>query len=225
MSDDAERDPRREREYLDAVETQFRRLRARPLVLSPEDTQRVLRWCREGIPISLVIEAMRTVFHNAAARRPRRLPRSLAYVEPAVEEAWRDVREGRVGRRNQSAPPVDPGLAPMLREAAAGVRASHAPEAPRERAARRLEQLSEADEEAFGEDVVGRLEAELLSACRDSLSDAEREALEEAARADIAAWADEMAPDILERALDRARAQRLRERFALPDLSLLPLVG
>jgi hypothetical protein len=225
MDDQARHDPEREREYLEAIEAQFRRLRARPLVLSPEDTRRVLRWYRDGVPLSLVTEAMRTVFHNAAARRPRRLPRSLAYVEPAVEEAWRDVREGRVGRRRQQAPPADPGLAPMLREAAAAVRASAAPAPARDDAAGRLERLAEGDQEAFGEDVVGGLDGALVAACLDSLPEPERRALESRAREDIAAWAGEMDPEIRQRALERALAQRVRERFALPDLNLLPLIG
>jgi hypothetical protein len=34
-----------------------------------------------------------------------------------------------------------------------------------------------------------------------------------------------MDPEIRDRALERALAQRVRERFALPDLNLLPLIG
>jgi hypothetical protein len=225
MSDDAARDPEREREYLEAVETQFRRLRARPMVLSPEDTRRVLDWCRKGVPLSLVIDAMRTVFHNAAARRPRRLPRSLAYVEPAVEEAWQEVQEGRVGQRRDTAPPVDPELGPMLDEAARAVRGSWAPSSARDEAARQLERIAAGDEEAFGEDVIGQLEARLLEACLEALPAAERDELERRAASDIAAWADEMSPEVRDRALERARAQRVRERFGLPDLGLLPLIG
>lgn len=225
MADDAARDPSGEREYLEAVEAQFRRLRARPLVLSPEDTRRVLRWYRDGIPLSLVIDAMRTVFHNAAARRPRRLPRSLAYVEPAVDEAWKEVREGRVGRRRQQPPPVDPEVGELLAEAAAAVRSSEAPAEVREEVAAGLERLAGGEAEAFGEDVVGRLDGRLLGGCLESLPQPERDEVERRAEQDIAAWAGEMAPEVRERALERARASHVRERFRLPDLGLLPLIG
>jgi hypothetical protein len=225
MSDEAARDREREREYLEAVESQFRRLRARPLVLSPEDTRRVLGWCRRGVPLSLVLDAMRTVFHNAAARRPRRLPRSLAYVEPAVEEIWQEVQEGRVGQRRDTAPPPDPEVGPMLKEAARSVRGSQAPEPLRAETARRLEHLAEGEEEGFGEDVIGQLEARLLQGCLDVLSPGEREEIERRADDDIAAWTGEMTPEVRARALERARAQLVRERFGLPDLGLLPLIG
>lgn len=225
MSEDTRRDPAAEREYLEAVESLFSRLRARPLVLSPEDTQRVLRWCREGVPLSLVLDATRTVFRNAAGRRPRRPPRSLAYVEPAVEEAWQDVREGRTGRRAAQPAPDDPEVAPLLVEAARAVRGSRAPEPERERAAAHLEALAERNEEVRGEDVIGRIDAELLEACRAALTPTEREQLAREAERDIAPWAGDMEESVRHRARERAETQRLRERFALPDLALLPLIG
>ncbi len=212
-----------EREFVLAVERAFQHLRARPLVLSPEDLERVLDWHRRNIPLSLVLEVMESVFRQAAQRRSRGGPRSLAYCAPAIDDAFAELEEGRVGRRNE-APSLDPEIPDLLARAAGALRASRAPAEAGEAAAARLEAWC--PEDAGGEsDFLAELEEELLAACLATLEPAERDTLEEAAREELAAYADGMEPEVLAHAIARARARMLRERFAVPELTLLPLIA
>lgn len=87
--------------YARAIERALGRLRGRPVVLSPKDWELVTDWHQRGVPAGLVLE----VAEEASARTggggggP---PRTLAYLAPAVEEAFRVVADGR--RRNVIAP-------------------------------------------------------------------------------------------------------------------------
>ncbi len=211
--------------YVEAIESALQRLRGRPLVLSPEDLQRVLSWHEKGIPLGLVLELMDEVFDAAAQRRPRRSPRSLAYLAPAVEEAWEDRKEGRVGRRRIRRASKDPTLPDALKSLAAALRSSRAPRQARETIAEVIDALSrgEGPPRADG-DLAVQLEEDLFAACREALSSAQRQALDERAAEEIAPYAQGMSDEVRVRALTRARARLLREQFALPDLSLLPLL-
>lgn len=196
-------------------------------MLSPEDLARVVRWHGEGVPLWLVLQAIGEVFAQAASRRPRRLPRSLAYCEPAVVEAWEELQEGRLGRRGSAEDPsADTELAGVLSKTCAALRKCRAPDSLKERIATRLEGLVKGEERApLGEDLIAGLEAELHRGCLESLSPEERQAIEERAAEEVAPYAGGMTEPVRQRALLRSRARLVRERFALPDLSLLPLLG
>jgi len=80
------------------VERRWARLCERAVILSERDWALIEDWQRRGIPLQIVEEAI-----DAAEQRRRRAraaappPRGLAYVAPAVEQAWRVVVEGRTG--------------------------------------------------------------------------------------------------------------------------------
>ncbi len=59
------------------------------LTVSPSEWLLVEEWRRRGVPLHLVLEAVREVL--GADRRPRRV--TLRYCRPAVEEAWEMHRE------------------------------------------------------------------------------------------------------------------------------------
>lgn len=214
-----------DQEYLERIEKCFQALRERPLVLSPEDLQRVLRWHATGIPLALVLEVMDDVFHAAELRRPRRKPRSLAYCAPAVEEAWEDLREGRVGRRRMQRAAPDPSLDEALRGVTTALQESAAPRPVVDEIVGALGALAAGEGEGrLEDDVVSRLEERLLAACFSQLDAASRSAVELEAETEIARFTPDMTPELRERLLSRARARLLRSRFRLPDLSLLPLL-
>ncbi|RMG49045.1 MAG: hypothetical protein D6718_00465 [Acidobacteria bacterium] len=218
----------REREYVVAVERTFGRLRRRPLVLSPEDLARVQRWYRSGLPLELVLETMVSLYRRLSERRPPRIPRTLAYVEPAIEEAGAALRERRTGAPDPagSRPAEDrEALAAAFRAAAEAVRRSRAPEPARAEVAAALEALALGRNPLPGEaDPVAALERRLVRAAREALGGPELEEVEREAARDVAPYAAAMRDDVRDRALEKALARRLRRRFGWPDLARLPLV-
>ncbi len=200
--------------YVLAVEERFREKRETPLLLSPADFQRALAWFREGVPLFVVLQAIEDVFRRAAEKKPRRTPLTLAFVEPAVREgfaAWQERRLGaREGDAGAAAGDAD---AALFAEAAAKVEASSAPAPARAAAADALRARTA---------PVGAVERALVDACLAALAADERAALEAAASADIASFAATMEPAIRARAEQSAVRRRVRARFALPDLGLLP---
>jgi hypothetical protein len=81
------------RSYARRIEHCWSRLLGRAVILSRRDWDRISAWHESGVPVELIQEAI-----DELAETPRRrAPRSLAYVAPAVDEAWQVVREGRTG--------------------------------------------------------------------------------------------------------------------------------
>ena len=227
MSDpDAPRGPDTadEERYVREVEERFRILRGTPLLVSPADFQRLISWHRRGVPLFLVLEALDHVFRRAAAEKPPRVPRSLAYCEAAVIEAFAEYRERQTGAPGpaHAAASRAPALADLVARAREGLARSAAPEAAKVAALEGLARLVE-ETRTPGVDAAAAIDAALVAACLSSLVEDERRALEEQARGDVAPFAAEMARAVLERAYRAALARRVRTRFALPDLTLLPL--
>ncbi|MDQ7006261.1 MAG: hypothetical protein Q9Q40_03435 [Acidobacteriota bacterium] len=215
-----------EKDYVVAIERHLGKLRARPLVLSPADFERVLDWFARGIPLSLVTSVMSEVFAQAASRKPLRLPRSLAYCAPAVEEAFADLQAGRTRPRGSRDPVEADDSRAAVAEMGRAVAASSAPREIREEIAGLLEKASAGEAVVeLGEDLASNLERRLFEACLAALSCEERRELEQQALEDVEPYADGMDPAVREHACRRALQRRLRRRFRLPDLSLLPLLG
>lgn len=211
-----------EAEYLERVEERFRVLRGAPLLISPDDVQRVLTWFREGVPLFLVLDTLDELFRRAAAAKRRSGPRTLGYCELAVREAFDDWRDRQAGRRREGA--ALPSFASELFErAAAAVEGSHAPAEVKSDVAAAVRRLGEGAAARPGADHATALDHRLRDACVASLDAAARQALDEEARAELAPFAASMSAEVFARALDAAVARRVRARFALPDLTLLPL--
>ncbi len=205
-------------EFVRAVEERFRALRERPLILSPEDLARVLAWYRRGLPLFLVIDTLEELFRDAAARRPPRRPRSLAYCEPAIEEAEQAWREALVGRRADPAAAVDGGT--LALRASTPLTASAA---PAELVARVMAQLERSGGADLPAERVAALQRELVDGCAATLAAAERQELEAEVERLVAPYAGGMPPEIRERTRVALRDRLLRRRFRLPDLTLLAL--
>ncbi len=83
MTDDA---------YFNTIAERFLSLRGAPLFLSPADFLILSSWRSAGIPAAVVLDALEDVFSKRAKRNERgSVP--LRYCRPAVEEAWKELRE------------------------------------------------------------------------------------------------------------------------------------
>jgi hypothetical protein len=95
--------------YARALENALSRIRERPVVLSPRDWSLVVDWHRREIPLAVVLEVLDEAASRSRSRTSGAGPRSLAYIAPAVEEAWKLILSGR---RDHGAPA--PAVIPTL---------------------------------------------------------------------------------------------------------------
>jgi hypothetical protein len=94
-------------EYFRTLEEVFIRLRGAPLLLSPADWQTARSWHERGVPVELASRVMEEVFARLRERDPERRVNSLRYCAPAVEAAWREVRDLGAAEGRMEAEPVD----------------------------------------------------------------------------------------------------------------------
>jgi hypothetical protein len=85
--------------YARAIERRWGEALGRPVVLSPRDWAWVADWHARSIPLSLVLDSIDALRDLQGRRRE---PRGLAYVAPAVEQAWTALVEGRRMRADAS---------------------------------------------------------------------------------------------------------------------------
>ncbi len=206
--------------FVRTIEEHFRRLRGRPLLLSPEDFERALSWRRDGIPLHLVLRTLDEVFRKAAEGRPRRRPMTLAYCEPAVREAFEMYKELQLG----AAPAADSGPSRSeLIDLACGV--LERSKAPAGLVAATIAALRASCGRSPGDpaaDPVPRIADRLVDESLASLDAGSRAEIVNEARGAVAPYAAEMSPEIRERAFRIALARGVRRRFGLPDLTLIP---
>ena len=218
--------PEKETAWLQAVEERFRALRGRPLLLSPADFERARAWYRQGIPLWLVLETLEEVFRQAAGRKPPVRPRSLAYCEPAVLEAfaaWKDRRQG--GRAAAGPAEGQGGGVDVIDRAVRAIEESRAPETVRELARDRLGELRGRLERGEVVDLptsLGEIGEDVAEACLATLPADEIALLQRTVEEELSPWTSQMSPEVLEQASHAALLRRIRERFLLPDLGLLP---
>ena len=167
--------------YARRIEALWSELLQRPLVLSPRDWSLVLGWHSSGIPLEIVREALASAAERESRGKRNRPLRSLGYLAPAVNEAWRVVVTGRVPddvpaerseppdrawRRRLQAEPTESPLGRLLSDLISRLE--------RGEAATRLDdeldrQLLEAAPYDLVDDVAKELETE-LAAYRDRIS-------------------------------------------------------
>ncbi len=205
-------------EYVRAIEDRFRQLREKPLILSPEDLARVVAWYRRGVPLFLVLDTLDEVFRQAGERRPARRPRSLAYVEPAVEDAERAWRDALVGRRSEALPPIE--ASTFAARAAQALAASDAPKSLLDNLGR---QLAGPRRSTIPVEEVAALQRELIEGCAGALSPVDRQELDREIERLLQPYAGGMDHAVRERTRAALRDRLIRRRFHLPDLTLLAL--
>ncbi|MEM6455894.1 MAG: hypothetical protein AAF772_12430 [Acidobacteriota bacterium] len=212
--------------YFQTIEDAFIALRGAPLTLSPADWQLARRWHRAGIPAALVVRAVTETFAKRRARGAKTPVRSLRFCASAVEAAWRDEAE-RLASGARDDAPIALDLTPrwhQLHRALDGVD-PRLDAAPLRRA---LDQLASGPAAAAGdldalEHALQDLDAQLRAAASEALDDAERAAMANTIDRSLRDMGrSPHAPDAAD-VRDALARQLLRERFALPVLSLYAL--
>ena len=210
----------RDRDYFEAIEEEFIRLRGAPLLLSPADWRLAQEWRQEGVPLSLVLESLREVFARRAERAaaspeaPKRRVGSLRYCRAAVEKAWAAHQElGGVPavRRRPAAIDVPARLAAL---------ASALPATLEGVDAWRSRLLGLSGPAPDIEARLAELDIELVARAFESLAPADREVVVAGADEALGRMAGrvdaERLPDLRQRLVRRS----VRERLGLPLLSL-----
>lgn len=199
--------------YFQAIEEIFVRLRGAPLLLSPADWQVARRWHRDGVPLDLVRKALEDVFARRKERGAKGKISSLRYCAPAVEAAWSELRELTAPGERLEAPAFDPSLRLAALAAALPLEL-----VGRDRLAARVITLAGDPQEI--EEELALLDREMLAAAVASLDDAVRAEVEAAVEKTVAGLRGRLPADELERSRERLTWQVLRQRLALPVLSL-----
>jgi hypothetical protein len=94
-------------DYFLEIEDCFSRLRRTPFVFSGKDWALMKAWKEEGIPLSIVLEALEGCFTKSAEGKRGRVVSSLHYCRHAVRELWGERKDLYVGRQ-ESVPESDP---------------------------------------------------------------------------------------------------------------------
>jgi hypothetical protein len=199
--------------YFQAVEEIFVRLRGAPLLLSPADWQVARRWHRDGVPLDLVRRALEEVFAKRKERGAKGKISSLRYCAPAVEAAWDDLRELTAPGERLEAPVFD--ASSRLRSLAAAL--------PPELAGRdglTQKMLALAGDPQEIEESLAVLDREMLATVAASLDGTSRSEVDAAVEKTMAGLRGRLSTEELERSRERLTWQVLRQRLALPVLSL-----
>jgi hypothetical protein len=197
--------------YFQAIEEVFVRLRGAPLLLSPADWQVASRWHREGVPLDLVRRALEEVFAKRKERGAKGRINSLRYCAPAVEAAWAELRELTAPGERTEVPPLD--VPARLRNLAAALPAA-VPGSFGERV------LALEGDAPSVEAALSALDREMLAAAASTLDGELREEVGAVVEKTLAALRGRLPADELERSRERLTHQVLRQRLALPVLSL-----
>jgi len=188
-------------DYFTEIESHFAQRRGTPFVVNTKDWALMKEWQAAGIPLSVVIEAIDTVFDRFDATT--RKVNGLSFCKYAVKELWQERKELQIGAENASpeenVEPLLDALASRLESSPASSFAPRIRELARERSVPRVEeQLMELEQELI--DSLLPLAEELRSEARALTSGAD-----EKTRART----------------EQAHLRRLvREKFNLPRLTL-----
>lgn len=178
-------------DYYNEIEAHFIGRRGTPFTLNTKDWTLMQEWNAAGIPLSIVIEAMDTVFDrfDAAERKVN----GLSFCKDAVKRLWKERKDLQIGAADAS-PEENP--APLLELLAEAVPAAFAP---------RIRELAK-------EKSVPRIEEKLI--------ELEEELLMSLATEDLREEARKMSAGAGERTEQATLRRLVREKFELPRLTL-----
>lgn len=215
-----------DREYFQAVEAEFIARRGTPFLLSPKDFAVVRRWKDAGIPLDDVLLGIEEAFRLRKERGAAGRINSLAYCEGSVLEIWERRSSARTGSPKERAggerraEEIVEALGAGLAEAAARDPAVCPAVERALESLGRLGRSGKSEEET--EESLARIERRLLREIEEIVPPEEREKMEEEIARILHADAQTMESTALRKTARVLFRRRLRERYALPRLTLLP---
>lgn len=203
----------------------------------------VAKWAEQGVPLKVAFRGIDRCFERYYRRGPRRRPVRVDFCEADVLDAfdeWRralglttDRAAGAVEVARESAPPrASPSLPAHIARAA--IRLTNARAAGMigvdvdsliDRISRELDAARAPARGLRGDprraliERLTALDAELLAIARAALGEADRQACECEAEAELARYRDAMTAEAYSRAREAAVGRLARERFGLPTLA------
>jgi hypothetical protein len=214
-----------DRAYYAGAEAAFIRRRGTPFLLSPRDFALLKEWRALGVPLEAIEAGIDEAFSRREERSAVGRVNSLSYCRDAVLEAWERRAETSRGR-GAAARPDDPDARRILVDLAsqlADARARRPDLAdPLDAAVRAIARMGSSEKTAGEiEGSLARLDRRLAKGVAEALTDAERTSVEEEVRRLLAGAGDRMEEAALEKTRRALTRRIVRERLALPRLSLL----
>jgi hypothetical protein len=181
--------------------------------LSPADWQTARVWWEEGVPVDLVCRVLEEVFERLHERDPERRIQGLRYCAPAVEEAWREVRDLSIVAGRMDAEPIDvSGRLQLL--------SAQLPTDPPVVQKLRQELLSLSGSAEQVEESLVTMERRLLDELSMNLDGATMDRLRTRAAESLERMGGRVAPADRQDLEDRLIRESLRKELDLPTLSL-----
>jgi hypothetical protein len=222
-----------EEAYATKVEEAFIAERGTPFLLSPKDWTLIRGWREGGIPVDVVVRAVREAFEKRRARGQAGKISSIAYCASAVEELWEMERRGLVGKargtpvagvdapaREESLALLSARLRAMGDAAAAVDGAEDFLRRLREKAAAKIDALPREGPFEESESALGAIEASLVRSAFNALPPKQKELVESrvsSALGDVAG----VSPAVVERMRRALTRREVRLLLGLPALTLL----
>lgn len=218
--------------YFTEIEEYFVRLRGRNLLISPLDWGLIELWKDSRIPLHVVMRGIDRSFESTAKRR-KRSPSTLFYCHPAVMEAFEEYQEAMLGSEGEE---FDAGLEPEidlrrddvlshLDRLKAGLERKEAEEF--ERALGRLAGVREEVKDRAVVDLaeldreLQQIASTLVSDLREHLDTDEVKLLKAECRKELKVYRKHVSKQVFDQLLAKQLEKKLRERFDLPEFSLL----
>jgi hypothetical protein len=214
-----------DRAFYAAAEAAFIRRRGTPFLLSPTDFALLKQWRALGVPLEAVESGIDDAFTRREERSAIGRVNSLSYCRDAVLEAWeRRAQTARGKGSNLAGPEPDARaaleeLARRLGEARRSRPDLDAPLSSALRSLTRLEKSGKRPEEI--ESSLARLDRRLAGELYEALGEPERADLDRQVAALLAGAGDRMDATTAEKTRRALSRREVRERLALPRLSLL----
>jgi hypothetical protein len=200
-------------DYFLEIEAHFAARRQSPFILNAKDWALMKKWFDDGIPLSVVIEAIDSVFEKNESSGRRKVISSLSYCRHAVKEVWQDRQDLYAGS-GDSAPEENVGG--LLEALAADVERSVAPGEIAGTIATEIRALLREKSVPKIEERLIEVERDLMERILSSVPLDERDAIVKPITAIIADLDDKTRQRTYEANLRRA----VREKFVLPRLTL-----
>ena len=200
-------------DYFLEIEAHFAASRKAPFILNAKDWALMKKWFDDGIPLSVVIEAIDSVFEKNESSGRRKVISSLSYCRHAVKEIWQDRQDLYAGS-GDSAP--EENVSGLLEALAGDVERSVAPSEIAVAIATEIRALLREKSVPKIEERLIEVERDLMERILASVPLDERDAIVKPVTAIVADLDDKTRQRTYEANLRRA----VREKFVLPRLTL-----